>query len=101
MTGVRWRVDIAGCEPFLYNDRRRALVTAKLARLRGRAVTLTRVTTVSRSWRVRGVTCRVWRCAWTKRWFWAAGEVDNVFDDEGATYNQAVEAAERSARGQR
>jgi len=99
---VRWRVTIEGCQPDLYTSRREAVAAVNRARLLGDSATLTRVETVSRRWRVRGVTCRVWRCVWTKRWFWAAGEVDNVFDDYGSSsYAAAVEAAERCARGQR
>lgn len=98
---VHWRVTLAGCEPDLYNDRRKASAAAKRARLKGYVVTLTRVETVSRRWQVSGVLCFVWRGWVSKRWRWAAGEVDNVFDDCGVTYAEAVEAAERAARGQR
>ena len=98
---VRWRVDIAGCEPDLYSDRRKASAAAKRARLKGYVVTLTRVETVSRRWRVNGMDCRVFQSWCSRRWVWAAGEVDSVLDDDGVTYAEAVEAAERAARGQR
>lgn len=98
---VHWRVTLAGCEPDTYSDRRRARAAVKLARLKGYVVTLTRVETVSRRWRVNSVDCRVFRSWCSRRWFWAAGEVDNVLDDDGVTYAEAVEAAERTARGQR
>lgn len=98
---VHWRVTLAGCYPEVYGDRRQAVAAAKRARLKGYVVTLTRVETVSRRWRVNGVDCRVFRGWCSRRWFWAAGEVDNVLDDDGVTYAEAVEAAERAARGQR
>lgn len=97
---VHWRVTLDGCVPIVYRSRREAVAAAKEARLKGHAVALTRVETTARRWRVNGVQCSAWRCWWTKRWFWAVGDVDNAFDDRGASYAEAVDAAERCARGQ-
>jgi hypothetical protein len=94
---VRWRVALAGCEPDTYSDRRRARAAAKRARLKGYVVTLTRVETVSRRWRVNGVRCLVLRLPYAGCWSWSAGTVGAWRD----TYAEAVEAAERCARGQR
>ena len=95
---VRWRVDIAGCEPDLYSDRRKAVAAARLARLKGYVVTLTRVETVSRRWLVNGVRCYVKRTSSVAGWRWGV-----CGSDAGLrlTYLEAVEAAERAARGQR
>lgn len=95
---VRWRVDIAGCEPDLYNDRRKASAAAKLARLKGCVVTLTRVETVSRRWRCGDLRCYVWRDSLSRGWSWSAGLAGAGWRE---TYDDAVEAAERAARGQR
>ena len=98
---VRWRVTIAGCEPDLYGDRRRALAAAKLARLRGHAVTLTRVETTSRRWRVGDARCYAWRGF--RYWSFTVlrqGEA-SLGCGQRESYQEAVEAAERCARGQR
>lgn len=95
---VRWRVDIAGCEPDLYSDRRKAVAAAKRARLKGHAVTLTRIEAVSRRWRIGDVACHVWRDSLSRGWSWSA---DIVVAGWRETYAEAVEAAERATRGQR
>lgn len=94
---VRWRVTIAGCEPDTYSDRRKAVAAAKLARLKGHVVTLTRVETTSRRWRVGGEECLVQREFYCAGWSWSAVGVVGMRQ----TYTEAVEAAERAARGQR
>lgn len=95
---VHWRVALAGCEPDTYSDRRRARAAVKRARLKGYVVTLTRVETVSRRWRVGDVACHVWRDSLSRGWSWSA---DIVVAGWRETYYDAVEAAERAARGQR
>ena len=99
---TRWRVLQSERWVGTHTDRDAAFAQAKHWRqIYGTVMRVVRTTTVSRRWRVNGVDCRVFRGWCSRRWFWAAGEVDNVFDDDGVTYAEAVEAAERAARGQR
>lgn len=98
---MRWRVTIAGCVMKLYSDRRKAVAAAKLARLKGHAVTLTRVETASRRWRVGTARCYAWRGF--RYWSFTVrrhGEALLGCGQHGS-YQEAVEAAERAARGQR
>lgn len=95
---VHWRVTLAGCEPDTYSDRRLARAAAKRARLKGYVVTLTRVETVSRRWRCGDLRCYVWRDSLSRGWSWSAGLAGAGWRE---TYERAVEAAEKAARGQR
>lgn len=95
---VRWRVDIEGVPGGLYESRAAAAYALRAVGSAGKRARLVRVETVSRRWRVNGALCRVWRDAEAALWGWHI-----VYAGTGwsRAYAEAVEAAERAARGQR
>ena len=95
-TPVRWRVDIEGVPGGLYESRVAAAYALRAVRSAGKRARLVRVTTVSRRWRVGGEECLVQREFYCAGWSWSAVGVVGMRQ----TYDEAVEAAERDARGQ-
>lgn len=94
----RWRVLHDGRWMGIHTDRATAFAQAKLLRqIYGVAMRVVRTTTVSRRWRVGGEECLVQRESFCAGWSWSAVGVVGM----RRTYAEAVEAAERCARGQR
>lgn len=97
---VRWRVDIEGVPGGLYESRAAAAYALRAVRSAGKRARLVRVETVSRRWRVGTARCYAWRGF--RYWsFTVRRHGEALLGGQHGSYQEAVEAAERAARGQR
>lgn len=99
--GVFWRLTFADSEPCVYYQRDEAIAAIKQIRDRS-TVALTKVTVVSRRWRVGIVQCRVWRDErsprWCPKWLWTADGLVS-FAGSSSTYQNAIDTVTSVVRG--